>query len=144
MLSQAHWLALSLWKSLCPPPKKAIPELQWNSKPNALLRPAAISQGAAEWSLMKKKKEEPIADLSRWRFWQSPRYSVITAAGQRQRQIQKAPLVLQNICSDFKWKGGIVTQEGVITTLQMAPTALHVNIMEPARAKAEWKQRLTH
>lgn len=66
-----------------------------------------------------------------------PRYSVIAAAGRRQRQIQKAPLALQNICSDFKWEGGIVTRKGVITALQMAPTELHVNIMEPARAEAE-------
>lgn len=92
----------------------------------------------------KKKKEEPIRDLSRWSFWLSPRYTVIAAAGRRQRQIQKAPLVFQNICSDFKWKGGIVTREGVITALQMAPTALRVNIMEPARAEAEQKRRLTH
>lgn len=35
-------------------------------------------------------------------------------------------------------------REGVITALQMAPTALRVNIMEPARAEAEQKRRLTH
>lgn len=37
-----------------------------------------------------------------------------------------------------------MTREGVITALQMAPTALRVNIMEPARAEAEQKRRLTH
>lgn len=83
---------------------------------------------------MEKKKEEPIRDLSRWSFRLSPRYSVIAAAGRRQRQIQKGPLVFQNICGDFKWKGGIVTREGVITALQMAPTAL---AREPRLSKSE-------
>lgn len=35
-----------------------------------------------------------------------------------------------------------MTPEGVITALQMAQAALHVNIMERARAEAEQKRRL--